>query len=253
MKGQLDKYMLYINNLYVKIHGNLILNGINLKIKPGEIHAIMGPNGSGKSTLSNVLTGNPNYEIVSGDIIFEGRNLALQNPEERALGGIFLAFQYPTEIPGVSNAYFLKAMLNAKRKFCGFPELDAIDFFKIVKEKMSILKIEESFLQRNVNEGFSGGEKKKNEALQLLLLEPKLIILDETDSGLDIDSFKIVSTAIDNLKNAFRSFIIVTHYQRLLNCILPNFVHILQNGHIVKTGPRDLAAELEKTGYENSN
>lgn len=245
--------MLYIDNLHVKTHNASILNGINLRIKPGEVHAIMGPNGSGKSTLSNVLTGNPNYEIVSGKISFENQDLLLQNPEQRALNGIFLAFQYPTEIPGVSNSFFLKAALNAKRKFLGLDEFDAIEFFKIVKEKMSILKIEESFLQRNVNEGFSGGEKKRNEALQLLLLEPKLVILDETDSGLDIDSLKIISTAINALRNSLRSFIIVTHYQRLLNYISPDFVHILQNGFIVKTGQEHLATELEATGYENSN
>ena len=241
--------MLDINNLSASIEGKKILKNFDLKIKPGEVHAIMGPNGSGKSTLANVLSGRDGYEI-EGSASYEGKNLLELPIEERAQKGIFLAFQYPTEIPGVNTNNFLKTSLNTIRKFKGLKELDSLDFLKIVKEKSKKLKIEEKILSRQLNVGFSGGEKKKNEILQMTILEPKFAILDETDSGLDIDSLKIVSNGVNSLRNKDRSFLIITHYQRLLDYIKPDFVHVLVNGKIVKTGCSELAKELEKDGYE---
>ena len=241
--------MLDINNLSASIEGKKILNNFDLKIKPGEVHAIMGPNGSGKSTLANILSGRKGYEI-EGKISYEGKNLLEISIEERAQKGIFLAFQYPTEIPGVNTNNFLKTSLNTIRKYRGLNELDSLEFLKLVKEKSKKLKIEEKILNRQLNVGFSGGEKKKNEILQMTILKPKLAILDETDSGLDIDALKIVSEGINSLRDKERSFLIITHYQRLLNYIKPDFVHVLVNGKIVKTGSDDLAKELEKNGYE---
>ncbi|MEI6805018.1 MAG: Fe-S cluster assembly ATPase SufC [Myxococcaceae bacterium] len=243
--------MLEIKNLKVNIGDKPILKGLSLSVKPGEIHAIMGPNGSGKSTLSQVLAGHPDYTITDGSVLFKNQNLLEEKPEERALKGLFLAFQYPVEISGVNNTYFLKAALNAKRKSQNLPELDAIDFLKLIKEKMALLKMDEAFLQRSVNEGFSGGEKKRNEALQIALLEPDLAILDETDSGLDIDALKIVAESINALRSPTRSFLVVTHYQRLLDYIVPDYVHVLQNGQITQSGGKELALELERSGYEN--
>ncbi len=243
--------MLEIKNLKVNIGDKPILKGVSLKIKPGEVHAIMGPNGSGKSTLSQVLAGHSDYQVTHGSVTFKGHDLLKQAPEERALNGLFLAFQYPVEIPGVNNTYFLKAALNAKRKTQNLPELDALDFLKLIKEKMALLKMDEAFLQRSVNEGFSGGEKKRNEALQIALLEPDLAILDETDSGLDIDALKIVAESINALRSPKRSFLLVTHYQRLLDYIIPDYVHVLQNGQITQSGGKELALELEQSGYEN--
>ena len=245
--------MLKIKNLSVGINGKSILKDLSLEVKPGEVHAIMGPNGSGKSTLSQVLAGHPAYKVKSGSVEFKGQDLLTQEPDERALNGLFMAFQYPVEIPGVNNTYFLKAALNARRKQQGLPEVDAIDFLKLIKSKMAALKMDEAFLHRNVNEGFSGGEKKRNEVLQIALLEPELVILDETDSGLDIDALKVVAAGINALRSPDRSFIIVTHYQRLLDYIVPDFVHVLQRGQIVRSGPKELALELEQSGYESSN
>jgi len=242
--------MLDINKLSTSIDGKKILDNFNLNIKPGEVHTIMGPNGSGKSTLANVLSGRQGYEI-KGKILYEGKDLLDIPIEKRAQKGIFLAFQYPTEIPGVNTNNFLKTSLNTFRKFRGLKELDSLDFLKLVKEKSKNLKIEEKILSRQLNVGFSGGEKKKNEILQMTILEPKLVILDETDSGLDIDALKIVSKGINSLRNKNRSFLIITHYQRLLDYIKPDFVHVLVNGKIVKTGCSDLALELEKDGYKN--
>jgi Fe-S cluster assembly ATP-binding protein len=242
--------MLNISNLSASIEEKKILKNFDLNIKPGEVHAVMGPNGSGKSTLANVLSGRKGYEI-EGKVFYEGKDL-LQIPiEERAQKGIFLAFQYPTEIPGVNTNNFLKTSLNTIRKFKGLNELDSLDFLKLVKEKSQKLKIEEKILSRQLNVGFSGGEKKKNEILQMSILEPKLAILDETDSGLDIDALRIVSDGVNALRDKNRSFLIITHYQRLLDYIKPDFVHVLVNGKIVKTGCSDLAKELEKDGYEN--
>ena len=241
--------MLDINSLSASIDGKNILQNFDLKIKQGEVHAIMGPNGSGKSTLANVLSGRKGYEI-QGKVTFEGKDLLDLPIEERAQKGIFLAFQYPTEIPGVNTNNFLKTSLNTIRKFKGLKELDSLDFLKLVKEKSKNLKIQENILSRQLNVGFSGGEKKKNEILQMTILEPKLAILDETDSGLDIDALKIVSDGVNSLRNKNRSFLIITHYQRLLDYIKPDFVHVLVNGKIVKTGCSDLALELEKDGYE---
>jgi len=240
--------MLKINNLTAKIENKSILNGLNLEVKPGEIHAIMGPNGSGKSTLANILSGKKGYEI-SGEINYQDKDLFKLAIEERAHKGLFLAFQYPLEIPGVRTSNFLKTSLNAIRKSNGKKELDALEFLKIVKTKAAELKIDEKTLDRQLNVGFSGGEKKKNEILQMSLFEPKMVILDETDSGLDIDALKIVANGVNTLRNNGRSFLIITHYQRLLDYIKPDFVHVLMNGKIAKTGCSDLALELEKVGY----
>jgi Fe-S cluster assembly ATP-binding protein len=241
--------MLTIRDLHADIDGKHILNGINLEIKPGEVHAIMGPNGSGKSTLANVLAGRENFQVTKGELIYQGLNLRDLAPEERARKGIFLAFQYPVEIPGVSNIYLLKAALNAIRKSQGQEELDAMDFLSLVKDKMKLVDMKEEFLYRSVNEGFSGGEKKRNEILQMAVLEPSLAILDETDSGLDIDALKVVANGVNSLRGPERSFILVTHYQRLLNYIEPDYVHVLAHGRIVKSGGRELALELEEHGY----
>ena len=241
--------MLSIKNLKVNVDGKPILKGINLEIRAGEVHAIMGPNGSGTSTLSNILAGRDGYEVIDGEVLYQGKNLLELAPEERAREGIFLAFQYPVEIPGVSNIYLLKAALNAARKHRGMSELDAMDFLKLVKEKMKLVQMDEQFLYRAVNEGFSGGEKKRNEILQMALLEPTLGILDETDSGLDIDALKIVSDGVNALRSPDRSFVLVTHYQRLLNYVVPDQVHVLAGGRIVKSGDRGLALELEQRGY----
>ena len=244
--------MLKINNLTAKIENKSILNGLNLEVKPGEIHAIMGPNGSGKSTLANILSGKKGYEI-SGKINYQDKDLFKLAIEERAHKGLFLAFQYPLEIPGVKTSSFLKTSLNAIRKSNGKKELDALEFLKIVKTKAAELKIDEKTLNRQLNVGFSGGEKKKNEILQMSILNPKLSILDETDSGLDIDALKIVSEGVNTLRNKKNSFLIITHYQRLLNYIKPDFVHVLINGKIVKSGGSELALDLEKKGYESFN
>ncbi|PCJ30936.1 MAG: Fe-S cluster assembly ATPase SufC [Gammaproteobacteria bacterium] len=241
--------MLEIKNLHASVGDKEILRGINLTINAGEVHAIMGPNGAGKSTLSNVLAGRDGYTITQGEVLYKGENLLELAAEERAQRGVFLAFQYPVEIPGVSNIYLLKAALNAVRKYQGLDELDAIDFLSLVRSKLDLVKMDEQFLHRGVNEGFSGGEKKRNEILQMALLEPSLAILDETDSGLDIDALKTVSEGVNGLRSADRSIVMITHYQRLLDYIEPDFVHVLSDGKIVKTGDKELAKELEKTGY----
>jgi Fe-S cluster assembly ATP-binding protein len=241
--------MLKIENLHARVADRTILEGINLEVKAGEVHAIMGPNGSGKSTLSKVLAGHDDIEITSGGITYEGRNLLEMAPEIRACEGIFLGFQYPVEIPGVSNMYLLKAALNARRKYKNLPEVDALDFLTLVKEKVKLMKMDDAMLYRGVNEDFSGGEKKRNEILQMLVLEPKLAVLDETDSGLDIDALKIVAEGINAARSPERAFVLVTHYQRLLNHIVPDYVHVLANGRIVRSGGRELAHELEQTGY----
>ena len=241
--------MLNVKKLCAKIDNKEILKGLNLTVNPGEVRAIMGPNGSGKSTLANVMAGRAGYEVTAGDIQFLGQDLLSLSTEERARLGLFLAFQYPVEIPGVTNIYFLRAALNAIRAARGEEALDAMDFISLVKAKLKALKMDERFLYRDVNVGFSGGEKKRNEILQMTLLEPKLAVLDETDSGLDIDALKIVAEGVNALRNADRSFIVVTHYQRLLDYIEPDFVHVLSNGKIVKSGGKELALELEKEGY----
>tara|TARA_B100000989_G_scaffold237799_1_gene184698 strand:+ start:518 stop:1258 length:741 start_codon:yes stop_codon:yes gene_type:complete len=241
--------MLEIKNLHARVENKFILNGINLNIKPGEIHAIMGKNGSGKSTLSNIITGKEGYEITQGDIKYKNESITEWNPEKRSLHGIFMSFQYPVVMPGVNNTYFLKAALNAKRKYNGQKELDAARFLKIIREKLQDLKMDSSYLQRAVNDGFSGGEKKRNEILQMLTLEPSLSILDETDSGLDIDALKIISDGVNRYKSPDRSFLIITHYQRLLEYIEPDIVHVLIDGEIVKSGDKKLALKLEEKGY----
>jgi Fe-S cluster assembly ATP-binding protein len=241
--------MLKIENLHVSIGDKPILKGIDLQVKAGEIHAIMGPNGSGKSTLSHVLSGKSGYTVTAGSITYDGKDLTELDPEIRAREGIFLAFQYPVEIPGVSNIYLLKAALNAVRKHRGLPEVDAMDFLTLVKAKVKALEMDEKFLYRAVNEGFSGGEKKRNEILQMAMLEPQLCILDETDSGLDIDALKIVADGVNSLRSPDRAFIMITHYQRLLDYIKPDVVHVLAHGQIVKSGGPELALELEEKGY----
>jgi len=241
--------MLTINNLHAKADGNEILRGINLTVKAGEVHAVMGPNGSGKSTLAHILAGREGYEVTQGEVIYEGKDLLQMAPEERARDGIFLAFQYPVEIPGVNTTYFLKAALNSIRKHRGLPELDAMDFLALVKQKMKIVDMDQSLLNRAINEGFSGGEKKRNEVFQMALLEPKLAILDETDSGLDIDALKVVAGGVNALRSKERAMIVITHYQRLLDYIVPDHVHVLSEGRIVKSGGKGLALELEEKGY----
>jgi Fe-S cluster assembly ATP-binding protein len=241
--------MLEIKNLHAKTEDKDILRGINLKVGKGEVHAIMGPNGSGKSTLAQVIAGHEAYEVTEGDILADGESILELEPEERAAAGLFLAFQYPVEIPGVSNAYFLRAALNAIRKARGEEEVDAADFLDLVRAKMKALKMPETMLQRSVNEGFSGGEKKRNEILQMAVLEPKIAVLDETDSGLDIDALKIVADGVNALRNPDRSIVVVTHYQRLLDYIVPDYVHVLAHGRIVKSGGKELALELEAKGY----
>ncbi|MFT5427049.1 MAG: Fe-S cluster assembly ATP-binding protein [Gammaproteobacteria bacterium] len=242
--------MLSIKNLKASVEDKQILKGLNLEVKAGEVHAIMGPNGSGKSTLANVLAGRDSYTVDSGEVIYEGKDLTEMAPEIRAREGIFLAFQYPVEIPGVNNVYLLKAAMNAIRKHRGEAELDAFEFLALVKEKMKVVKMKEDLLNRAVNEGFSGGEKKRNEIFQMALLEPKLAILDETDSGLDIDALKIVAKGVNELRSDDRAIILVTHYQRLLDYIVPDHVHVLSDGKIIKSGDKDLALELEEKGYD---
>lgn len=242
--------MLSIKNLHVNVGDKQILKGISLEVKPGEVHAVMGPNGSGKSTLSQVLAGRDGYEVTSGSITFNGKDLLELEPEERAREGVFLALQYPVEIPGVNNVYLLKAGLNAIRKHRGLPELDAFEFLTLVKDKMKLMQMDESFLNRGVNEGFSGGEKKRNEILQMAVLEPRLALLDETDSGLDIDALRIVANGVNSLRSPERAIVMVTHYQRLLDYITPDYVHVLAGGQIVKSGDKSLALELEKRGYD---
>jgi len=241
--------MLTIKNLHARVEGNEILRGIDLAVKAGEVHAVMGPNGSGKSTLAHILAGREGYEVTEGEVIYEGKDLLQMPPEERAREGIFLAFQYPVEIPGVNTTYFLKAALNSIRKPRGLPELDAMDFLALVKEKMKIVDMDQSLVNRAINEGFSGGEKKRNEVFQMALLEPKLAILDETDSGLDIDALKVVAGGVNALRSKERAMIVITHYQRLLNYIVPDHVHVLSEGRIVKSGGKGLALELEEKGY----
>jgi Fe-S cluster assembly ATP-binding protein len=241
--------MLEIRDLHASAGGVPILRGIDLVVRPGEVHAVMGPNGSGKSTLSNVLAGRPTVLVTRGEVLFEGRDLLALSPEERAREGIFLAFQYPVEIPGVSNVYFLKNALNAVRKHRGEPELDAIDFLQLVREKMKLVEMDEKLLHRSINEGFSGGEKKRNEVLQMTILEPRLAILDETDSGLDIDAIRVLAGGVNSLRSPTRSMVVITHYQRLLDYIVPDRVHVLSEGRIVRSGGKELAQELERRGY----
>lgn len=242
--------MLSIRNLRAGIEGNEILKGINLEVKPGEVHAIMGPNGSGKSTLSSVLAGRADYTISEGEVKFNGKNLLDMSPEVRAREGLFLAFQYPVEIPGVSNVNFLKTAIAQIREYRGLPPLEAKDFLKLLKEKQALVELQMTLANRSVNEGFSGGEKKRNEVFQMAMLEPSLAILDETDSGLDIDALRIVANGVNKLRSKDRSFIVITHYQRLLEYIIPDFVHVLYNGRIVKSGGKELALELEEKGYD---
>ena len=241
--------MLEVRNLRVRAEDKEILRGINLSIGKGEVHAIMGPNGSGKSTLARALAGHPGYEVTSGEVFYEGKDLLDMSPDERAREGVFMAFQYPVEIPGVNNSYFLKAALNARRKHQGLEELDAMDFMQFIRTKAKLLQVDEEMLKRSVNEGFSGGEKKRNEIFHMAVLEPKLAILDETDSGLDIDALKIVANGVNSMRAADRSFVVVTHYQRLLNYIVPDYVHVLSDGLLVRSGGRELALELEEKGY----
>jgi len=245
-----DINLLEINDLSARVAGKDILRGVNLKVNAGEVHAIMGPNGSGKSTLAQVLAGREDYEVTGGSVTFDGRDLFALRAEERARAGLFLGFQYPVEIPGVNNVYLLKAALNAKRKAAGEPEVDAYEFLTLIRQKMKFMQMSESFLTRGVNEGFSGGEKKRNEVLQMLVLEPRLAILDETDSGLDIDALKIVSKGVNSLRDPKRAVVLVTHYQRLLDYVIPDHVHVLSAGRIVKSGDKTLAQELERRGYD---
>jgi Fe-S cluster assembly ATP-binding protein len=241
--------MLNIDNLHVRVAGREILKGLSLRVDPGEVHAIMGPNGAGKSTLGNVIAGREGYEITAGSVTFAGKDLLAMPPEQRAAAGVFLAFQYPVEIPGVNNTYFLRAALNAQRRSRGEPELDSMQFLKRVREKLAVLHLDDRLLQRAVNEGFSGGEKKRNEILQMAVLQPKLAVLDETDSGLDIDALKIVAEGVNRLRSPDRSMVVITHYQRLLNYIVPDVVHVLAKGRVVKSGGKELALELEAKGY----
>jgi len=242
--------MIKIENLHASVDGKAILKGINLEINAGEVHAIMGPNGSGKSTLSNIIAGRDGYTVTKGSITYKGKDLLALSPEERSWEGVFLAFQYPVEIPGVNNTYLLKAGVNAKRKHQGLQELDAMDFLKIVREKAKLVELDQSFLSRGVNEGFSGGEKKRNEIFQMAVLEPTLALLDETDSGLDIDALRIVANGVNHLRSEERAVVMVTHYQRLLDYIKPDFVHVLADGKILKSGGKELALELEERGYD---
>lgn len=242
--------MLEIKNLHAGVEGKQILKGVNLIVQRGEVHAVMGPNGSGKSTLAQILAGRDGYEVTAGEVSYEGKNLLEMDPEERAREGVFLAFQYPVEIPGVNSTYFLKAALNEIRKHKGLPELDAVEFLTLVKQKMKLLELPGDLLKRPVNEGFSGGEKKRNEIFQMAVLEPKLAILDETDSGLDIDALRIVANGVNKLKRPDNAQLLITHYQRLLNYIVPDYVHVLFDGRIVRSGGRQLALELEEKGYE---
>ena len=246
----MSKTILEIKNLSAGVEGKQILKGVSLTINEGEVHAVMGPNGSGKSTLAAVLAGRDGYNITGGEVLYNGKDLLDLDPEERAREGVFLAFQYPVEIPGVNSTYFLKAALNEVRKHHGLPELDAMEFLTLVKEKMKLLELKDDLLKRSVNEGFSGGEKKRAEIFQMAVLEPKLAILDETDSGLDIDALKVVSNGVNKLKRADNAQLVITHYQRLLNYIVPDYVHVLVDGHIVKSGDKDLALELEAKGYD---
>ena len=246
----MSKPLIEIKNLSAGINGKQILKGINLTVRPGEIHAIMGPNGSGKSTLGYVLAGRKGYDVTGGSVTYDGKDLIELPPEDRAREGLFLAFQYPVEIPGVNNTYFLRAAYNEQRKHRGQEEVDAVDFLAIVKEKMKLLELPDAMLKRSVNEGFSGGEKKRNEIFQMAVLDPRLAVLDETDSGLDIDALRIVAEGVNKLKRPDNATIVITHYQRLLNYIVPDFVHVLWNGQIIKSGGKDLALELEEKGYD---
>ena len=245
-----DEHLLCIDDLHARVEDRMILNGLSLEVAAGEVHAIMGPNGSGKSTLAQVLAGRDSYEITSGSVRFLGKDLLELSPEERAREGLFLAFQYPVEIPGVNNAYLLKAALNAQRAARGEPEVDAFEFMKLIKDTMELMKMSTDFLNRSVNEGFSGGEKKRNEILQMLMLEPRLAVLDETDSGLDVDALKVVATGINSLRDPERATILVTHYERLLELVVPDRVHVLSEGRIVKSGDQELARTLDERGYD---
>jgi Fe-S cluster assembly ATP-binding protein len=250
MSTPAEHALLEIRDLQVSVAGQAVLRGVSLTVRAGEVHAIMGPNGSGKSTLAHVLAGRPGYQIVSGSAMFEGTDLLALAPEERARAGLFLGFQYPVEIPGVNNAYLLRAAVNAARRARGIAELDAFEFLSVLRAKIKLMQIDESFLSRGVNEGFSGGEKKRNEILQMLVLEPKLAVLDETDSGLDIDALKVVAHGVNSLRSPQRAIILVTHYQRLLDHVVPDFVHVLARGRIALSGDRSLALELERRGYD---